>query len=52
MDFKREKITQIIKDAIKPCLLQLYSLKKLEKEVEEDARKGVKNITEWLSSVF
>jgi hypothetical protein len=27
-------------------------LKKLEKEVEEDARKGVRNITEWLGSVF
>jgi hypothetical protein len=38
MDFRREKITQIIKEAIKPCLLQLYSLKKLEKEAEEDAR--------------
>ena len=52
MDFRRETINMIIKDAIQTALLQLYSLKKLEKEVVEDVRRGVKNITEWLDMVL
>jgi hypothetical protein len=30
----------------------LFSLKKLEREVEDDARRAVKNITEWLDIVL
>ena len=48
MDFRRETINKIIKDAIKGQLLLLFSLNKQEREVEEDSRKAVKNITEWL----
>lgn len=52
MDFRRETINKIIKDAIRSQLLLLFSLQKNEKEVEEDARKAVKNITEWLDMVL
>ena len=52
MDFHRDKINQIIKEAIRSQLLLLYSLKKMEREVEEDARRAVKNITEWLDMVL
>ena len=52
MDFRRETISKIIKDAIRSQLLLLFSLQKNEKEVEEDARKAVKNITEWLDMVL
>ena len=52
MDFRRETINKIIKDSIRGQLLLLYSLEKNEKEVEEDARRAVKNITEWLDMVL
>lgn len=52
MDFRRETINKIIKDAIRCQLLLLFSLQKNEKEVEEDARRAVKNITEWLDMVL
>jgi len=52
MDFRRETITKIIKEAIRGQLLLLFSLGKQEKEVEDDSRRAVKNITEWLDMVL
>ena len=52
MDFRRETINKIIKLAIKGQLLLLFSLNKQEREVEEDSRRAVKNITEWLDQVL
>ena len=52
MDFRKTAIDRIIKEAIKGQLLLLFSLNKNEREVEEDARKAVKNITEWLDQVL
>jgi CRISPR/Cas system-associated exonuclease Cas4 (RecB family) len=52
MDFRRETINKIIKDSIRGQLLLLFSLQKNEREVEEDARRAVKNITEWLDMVL
>jgi len=52
MDFKKETVNKIIKDAIKGQLLLLYFLKKTEEQVEEDANRAVKNITLWLDGVL
>lgn len=52
MDFKSDSINTIIKTAIKGQLLLLYYLKKTEKEVEDDVRKGIKNITSWLDMLL
>ena len=52
MDFRRDTINKIIKEAIKGQLLLLFSLNKQEREVEEDSRRAVKNITEWLDQVL
>lgn len=44
MDFKLESLNKIIKSCIKPQLLLLYYLKKTEQEVQDDARRAIKNI--------
>jgi DNA replication factor Dna2 len=52
MDFRITTIDKTIKSAIKGQLLLLYSLGKKQEEVEEDSRRAVKNITEWLDLVL
>lgn len=52
MDFQSASISKIIKEAIRTQLLLLFSLGKTEMEVENDCRRAVKNITEWLHMVF
>ena len=52
MDFRRETIQKIIKEAIKGQLLLLFALNKTEEEVIEDSNKAVKNVTTWLDQVL
>jgi hypothetical protein len=52
MDFRREEITKMIHKAMKRQIILLYAQGKKEAEVEEDARRGVKNIAEWMDMVF
>ena len=52
MDFRNETIGSILRSAINKHLLALFSLKKTENEVEHDAKRAVKNITEWLDMVL
>lgn len=52
MNFQATTLTKIIKESIKPQLLLLYSLGKVEAEVEADARRAICNIQQWLDMVF
>ena len=42
----------MIKDSIQDQLLYLYYLNKTEADVDRDVRRGVSNITKWLSMML
>jgi hypothetical protein len=52
MDFRKDKLAEMVNSAIKDQLILLYFLKKSEEDVKTDVNKGIKNITTWLDMVF
>ena len=52
MEFRKDKLSQMINQAMKGQLILLYFLKKTEEEVKNDVNRAIRNITCWLEAVF
>ncbi len=52
MDFRQDKLNQMISQAMKGQLILLFFLKKTEQEVKNDVNRAIRNISCWLEAVF
>ena len=52
MNFTKAKLNELVKSAISLQLVELFYLKKTERDVEIDCHRGIKNITTWIDMVL